>query len=84
MTASSARMSGSAGGQGLAGPMIRADPLSQGPSHGFPTSRFKWQALGSLHRRFSGCMKNIRATPFERGSSRNQQSTNSEARDPTS
>ena len=50
------------------GNMIRADHLSQGMINGFPTYRFKWQGLGSLHRRFSGCMKNIRATPYERGS----------------
>jgi sulfur-oxidizing protein SoxA len=50
------------------GNMIRADHLSQGMINGFPTYRFKWQGLGSLHRRFSGCMKNIRATPFKRGS----------------
>ena len=50
------------------GQMIRADHLSQGNINGFPTYRFKWQGLGSLHRRFSGCMTNIRATPFKRGS----------------
>lgn len=50
------------------GKMIRADHLSQGNINGFPTYRFKWQGLGSLHRRFSGCMKNIRAEPFKRGS----------------
>lgn len=50
------------------GNMIRADHLSQGNINGFPTYRFKWQGLGSLHRRFSGCMSNIRATPFKRGS----------------
>ena len=47
---------------------IRADHLSQGNINGFPTYRFKWQGMGSLHRRFSGCMKNIRAKPFKRGS----------------
>ena len=51
-----------------AGQMIRADHLSQGNVNGFPTYRFKWQGLGSMHRRFSGCMKNIRAEPFKRGS----------------
>lgn len=50
------------------GQMIRADHLSQGNVNGFPTYRFKWQGLGSMHRRFSGCMKNIRAEPFKRGS----------------
>ena len=50
------------------GQMIRADHLSQGMVNGFPTYRFKWQGLGSLHRRFSGCMKQVRATPYKRGS----------------
>ena len=50
------------------GNMIRADHLSQGHTNGFPTYRLKWQGIGSLHRRFSGCMKNIRATPYKRGS----------------
>lgn len=49
------------------GKMIRADHLSQGMINGFPTYRSKWQGLGSIHRRFKGCMKNIRATPFEVG-----------------
>jgi len=49
------------------GQYIRADHLSQGQTNGFPTYRFKWQGVGSLHRRFKGCMDNIRATPFERG-----------------
>jgi sulfur-oxidizing protein SoxA len=50
------------------GQYIRADHLSQGQSNGFPTYRFKWQGVGSLHRRFSGCMKNIRAQPYKKGS----------------
>ena len=50
------------------GKMIRADHLSQGHSNGFPTYRLKWQGVGSLHRRFKGCMENIRATPYKRGS----------------
>lgn len=50
------------------GKMIRADHLSQGMINGFPTYRLKWSGLGSLHRRFSGCMKNIRAEPYKRGS----------------
>lgn len=50
------------------GKHIRADFLSQGQSNGFPTYRLKWQKIGSLHRRFKGCMKNIRATPYKRGS----------------
>ena len=49
------------------GKMIRADHLSQGQINGFPTYRFKWQKMGSIHRRFKGCMKNIRATPYKVG-----------------
>lgn len=50
------------------GNRIRSDLLSQGQSNGFPTYRLKWQKVGSLHRRFKGCMKQVRATPFKRGS----------------
>ena len=50
------------------GKMIRADHLSQGHINGFPLYRSKWQSVGSIHRRFSGCMKNIRAEPYKRGS----------------
>lgn len=49
------------------GKRIRADHLSQGMVNGFPTYRFKWQKIGSMHRRFEGCMTNIRATPFKPG-----------------
>ncbi|MGI9522276.1 MAG: sulfur oxidation c-type cytochrome SoxA [Hyphomicrobiaceae bacterium] len=50
------------------GRMIRADHLSQGQINGFPTYRFKWQKMGSIHRRFKGCMSNIRAKPYAVGS----------------
>jgi len=50
------------------GKYIRADFLSQGQSNGFPTYRLKWQKVGSLHRRFKGCMRNIRAVPYKVGS----------------
>lgn len=49
------------------GNYIRADHLSQGQTNGFPTYRLKWQGVGSVHRRFKGCMKNIRAKPFNVG-----------------
>ena len=49
------------------GNMIRADHLSQGQTNGFPLYRLKWQKLGSIHRRFKGCMQNIRAVPYEVG-----------------
>ncbi len=50
------------------GNMIRADHLSQGQINGFPTYRLKWAGLGSIQRRFKGCMDNIRAEPYARGS----------------
>jgi len=50
------------------GNKARANTLSQGQSNGFPTYRLKWQKVGSIHRRFRGCMKNIRATPYKYGS----------------
>jgi len=50
------------------GNMIRADHLSQGQINGFPVYRLKWSGMGSIHRRFKGCMDNIRATPYKRGS----------------
>jgi len=54
--------------QDNAGNMIRANLLSEGMSNGFPTYRLKWQKPGSLHRRFRGCNKQVRATPFGYGS----------------
>jgi len=51
-----------------AGNKIRAEVLSQGQSNGFPTYRLKWNKPGSLHRRFRGCNKNIRAQPYGYGS----------------
>jgi sulfur-oxidizing protein SoxA len=50
------------------GNMIRADHLSQGQINGFPVYRLKWAGLGSIHRRFKGCMSNIRAEPYKVGS----------------
>ena len=49
------------------GIMIRADHLSQGQINGFPTYRLKNAKLNSIHGRFKGCMKNIRATPYKVG-----------------
>jgi sulfur-oxidizing protein SoxA len=50
------------------GNMIRADHLSQGQINGFPTYRLKNAKMNSIHGRFKGCMKNIRATPYKEGS----------------
>ncbi len=49
------------------GVMIRADHLSQGQSNGFPSYRLKNAKLNGIQSRFSGCMKNIRATPYAVG-----------------
>lgn len=49
------------------GNLIRSDHLSQGHINGFPVYRLKWQGLGSIHRRFKGCMKQVRATPYKVG-----------------
>jgi sulfur-oxidizing protein SoxA len=49
------------------GGTVRSELLSQGMVNGFPLFRLKWQKMGSLHRRFAGCNKNIRAKPYKRG-----------------
>jgi len=51
-----------------AGNLARANLLSEGQGNGFPTYRLKWQKPGSLHRRFRGCNKNVRAKPYKSGS----------------
>ncbi|MBT8419891.1 MAG: sulfur oxidation c-type cytochrome SoxA, partial [Gammaproteobacteria bacterium] len=50
------------------GNKVRSEQLSMGMPNGFPTYRLKWQKLGSLHRRFRGCNKNIRSEPYKQGS----------------
>ncbi len=50
------------------GKMVRANLLSQGQGNGFPLYRLKWQKPGSLHRRFRGCNKQVRAKPYGYGS----------------
>jgi sulfur-oxidizing protein SoxA len=48
------------------GNRIRADILSPAmgqPTH-FPVYRSKWGELGTLHRRYGGCNKQVRAKPF--------------------
>lgn len=54
--------------QDHAGGQLRANTLSQGQGNGFPTYRLKWQKVGSLHRRFRGCNKQVRAKPYGYGS----------------
>lgn len=50
-----------------AGKKIRADTLSPalGQTTGFPVYRSKWGGMGTLHRRFTGCNKQVRAKPFK-------------------
>jgi len=50
-----------------AGHRIRADILSPALGHptGFPVYRNKWGGMGTLHRRYAGCNKQVRAKPFK-------------------
>lgn len=50
-----------------AGNLIRADTLSPALGHttGWPVYRSKWGTVGTLHRRFTGCNKQVRAKPFK-------------------
>lgn len=53
--------------QDNAGNRIRGDILSPAlghPTH-FPVYRLKWGSLGTLHRRYGGCNKQVRAKPFK-------------------
>lgn len=50
-----------------AGGQLRADILGPAlgqPTH-FPVYRSKWGELGTLHRRYAGCNKQVRAKPFK-------------------
>lgn len=50
-----------------AGMRIRADTLSPALGHlsHFPVHRLKWSGLGTTHRRYGGCNKQVRAKPFK-------------------
>ena len=50
-----------------AGLNIRSDKLSPALGHTthWPVYRSKWGELGTLHRRFDGCNKQVRAKPFK-------------------
>ena len=50
-----------------AGNRIRADLLSPALGHTthFPVYRSKWGGLGTIHRRYGGCNKQVRAKPFK-------------------
>ena len=49
------------------GMKIRSDTLSPALGHTthFPVYRSKWGTVGTLHRRFTGCNKQVRAKPFK-------------------
>ncbi len=49
-----------------AGMNVRTDVLSPALGHtsGWPVYRSKWGELGTLHRRFAGCNRRVRAKPF--------------------
>ena len=50
-----------------AGNRIRADLLSPalGQTTHFPVYRSKWGGLGTMHRRYGGCNKQVRAKPYK-------------------
>jgi sulfur-oxidizing protein SoxA len=52
---------------GSSGTTLRTEILSPALGHTthFPVYRSKWGEMGTLHRRFSGCNKQVRAKPFE-------------------
>jgi sulfur-oxidizing protein SoxA len=49
------------------GSKIRADILSPALGHttGFPVYRNSWSGMGTIHRRYGGCNKQVRAKPFK-------------------
>jgi len=49
------------------GSKIRADILSPalGQTTGFPVYRNKWAGMGTLHRRYGGCNKQVRSKPLK-------------------
>lgn len=49
------------------GAHLRTDVLSPALGHttGWPVYRSKWGNLGTLHRRYAGCNKQVRAKPFK-------------------
>ncbi len=49
------------------GKVLRSETLGPSFGHptGYPTYRSKWGTVGTLHRRFTGCNKQVRAKPFK-------------------
>jgi len=50
------------------GKRIHDETISQGEINGFPTYRVRWEAVGSLHRRFQACNDAVGAQPEPLGS----------------
>ncbi len=52
---------------GNAGKRVGGNLLSAGLGHGmgFPVYRSKWGGLGTIHRRYGGCNKQVRAAPLK-------------------
>lgn len=50
-----------------AGQRLGGAPIPQAHPTGYPLYRLEWQGLGSLQRRFRGCMAGVRAEPYEYG-----------------
>lgn len=50
----------------VSGQNLRADIISPAIGHttGFPVYRSKWEEMGTLHRRYAECNKNVRAEPL--------------------
>lgn len=50
----------------MAGRKLRTEPLSPalGQATGWPVYRSRWGEIGTLHRRYAGCNKQVRAKPF--------------------
>jgi sulfur-oxidizing protein SoxA len=46
---------------------LRAEVLSQGHSNGYPAFQVKSQRFISLHERFRGCYRDMRAEPYDQG-----------------
>ena len=51
-----------------AGQKLASAVIPQGHPTGYPLYRLEWQNLGSLQRRFRGCLVGVRAEPFAYGS----------------
>jgi hypothetical protein len=55
-----------------------------GHTTGWPVYRSKWGEMGTLHRRFGGCNKQVRAKPFKAQGPRARNTVTSSTSSPTS